>query len=138
MARTDVAAAIGPFRRRREAAGRLAPGPRLSGSGLVRRLRTRSRMLAALVGTVILGACQHQLAHAPGTPEHAAALVSRGYDCGLRVERGRVVSHYRGAERSRFVAANQALAVRSYNAPRGCAPPERASVAQDLARLARR
>ncbi len=85
-----------------------------------------------------LSACQQHNAYTPGTPEYAAAVVSRGFDCGLRVERGRVVAVYRGDERRRFVATNQQLAVRSYNLPRACTEAERASVADALRRLARR
>jgi hypothetical protein len=56
----------------------------------------------------------------------------------LRVERGRVVGAYRGAERQRFVSTNQQMAVRSYNAPLHCTDGERASVADKLRSLARR
>jgi hypothetical protein len=49
-----------------------------------------------------------------------------------------VVAAYRGAERQRFVSANQQMAVRSYNAPRYCTDGERASVADELRSLARR
>jgi hypothetical protein len=38
----------------------------------------------------------------------------------LRVERGRVVAAYRGAERQRFASTNQQIAVRSYNASQHC------------------
>ncbi len=101
------------------------------------RARVARRWLAVLA-PLALAACQHQTSHLPGTPEHSAAIVSRGYDCGLRVERGRVVAAYRGAERQRFVSANQQMAVRSYNAPRHCTEGERASVAGELRSLARR
>jgi hypothetical protein len=101
------------------------------------RERVACRWLAMLA-PLALAACQHQTSHLPGTPEYSAAIVSRGYDCGLRVERGRVVAAYRGAERQRFVSANQQMAVRSYNAPRHCTDGERASVADELRSLARR
>jgi hypothetical protein len=101
------------------------------------RARVARRWLAVLA-PLALAACQHQTSYLPGTPEHSAAIVSRGYDCGLRVERGRVVEAYRGAERQRFVSANQQMAVRSYNAPRHCTDGERALVAGELRSLARR
>lgn len=88
--------------------------------------------------SVTLTACQHQSAYTPGTPEYAASIVSRGYDCGLRVERGRVVAVYQGDERRRLIATNQALAVRSYNLPRACSEAERANVASELRMIARR
>ncbi len=74
----------------------------------------------------------------PGTPEHSAAIISRGYDCGLRVERGRVVAAYAGDERRRLVSAGQDYAVRSYNAPRLCGEAERAEIARALRAIARR
>jgi hypothetical protein len=101
------------------------------------RVRIARRWLAVLAPLALV-ACQHQSSYLPGTPEHGAAIVSRGYDCGLRVERGRVVASYRGAERQRFVSANQQMAVRSYNAPRHCTEGERASVAGELRSLVRR
>jgi hypothetical protein len=101
------------------------------------RVRVACRWLAMLA-PLALTACQHQTSHLPGTPEYSAAIVSRGYDCGLRVERGRVVAAYRGAERQRFVSANQQMAVRSYNAPLHCTDGERAFVADKLRSLARR
>ncbi|MCU0885938.1 MAG: hypothetical protein MUC44_13530 [Beijerinckiaceae bacterium] len=68
------------------------------------RVRIARRWLAVLAPLALV-ACQHQSSYLPGTPEHGAAIVSRGYDCGLRVERGRVVASYRGAERQRRAAA---------------------------------
>ncbi len=91
-----------------------------------------------LSAPLLLTGCQQHTAYTPGTPEHAASIVSRGYDCGLRVERGRVVAVYRGDERQRFVATNQQLAVRSYNVPKSCSAAERASVADALRQIARR
>ena len=74
----------------------------------------------------------------PGTPEFAAAQVSRAYDCGVRVDRGRVMARLPREERQRFTAANASFAVKSYKAPRSCDAYERASVQRDLAALARR
>ncbi|KPF71819.1 hypothetical protein IP69_04865 [Bosea sp. AAP35] len=74
----------------------------------------------------------------PGTPEFVAAQVSRAYDCGLRVDRGRVVSQLSRDERSRFMAANAAFAVKSYKAPRACDGAERVRVQREVAALARR
>jgi hypothetical protein len=91
-----------------------------------------------VLAPLVLTACQQHNAYTPGTPEYAAAIVSRGFDCGLRVERGRVVAVYRGDERQRFVATNQQLAVRSYNLPRACNEAERASVAEALRQIAQR
>jgi hypothetical protein len=96
------------------------------------------RALALIAVAVTLGACQQHTAHLPGTPEYAASIVTRGYDCGLRVERGRVVAVYRGDERRRLIATHQALAVQSYNLPRPCSETERASVAGALKAIARR
>lgn len=75
---------------------------------------------------------------APGTPEHAAYMTSRGYDCGLAVERGRLIAVQRGAERAAYVRAGQAYAVQAYNRPEACGPFERAEVAAELRHLARR
>ncbi|TCR66283.1 hypothetical protein [Bosea sp. BK604] len=74
----------------------------------------------------------------PGTPEYAAAQVSRGYDCGVKVERSRVIARLAPQERRRFVEANASYAVRSYNAPRRCDASERQSVQRELSELARR
>lgn len=74
----------------------------------------------------------------PGTPEFAAAQVSRAYDCGLRVDRDRIVRRLPQDERRRFALANAAFAVKSYKAPRACDAAERASVQRDVAALARR
>jgi hypothetical protein len=91
-----------------------------------------------LLAPLFLAACNQHTAYTRGTPEYAGAIVSRGYDCGLRVERGRVVAVYQGEERRRLIATNQALAVRSYNFPRACSDAERASIASELRAAARR
>jgi hypothetical protein len=93
--------------------------------------------LAALSLTLGLSACT-TAGPPPGTPEFAAAQVSRAYDCGLRVDRGRVVNRMPKDERQRFAMANAAYAVKSYKAPRACDAAERASVQRDVTALARR
>ncbi|MBD3849485.1 hypothetical protein GGC47_001560 [Bosea sp. OAE752] len=74
----------------------------------------------------------------PGTVEYAAATVSRGYDCGLRVDRGRIIARLDRQERAAFVAANAGYAVRSYKAPHACGSAERERVQGELAALSRR
>jgi len=74
----------------------------------------------------------------PGTPEFAAARVSRAYDCGLRVDRARVTAGLGREERQRFAAANAAFAVQSYKAPRSCSAAERWSVQREVGALGRR
>lgn len=93
--------------------------------------------LAALSLTLGLASCT-TAGPLPGTPEFAAAQVSRAYDCGLRVDRERVVRRLPQDERRRFALANAAFAVKSYRAPRACDAAERASVQRDLAALSRR
>ncbi len=68
----------------------------------------------------------------PGTPEFAAARVSRAYDCGVRVDRGRIIARLAPGERRRFVVANASYAVQSYKAPRRCEAAERASLQREL------
>lgn len=68
----------------------------------------------------------------PGTPEFTAAQVSRAYDCGLRVDRGRIIARLPAEQRGRFVAANASYAVKSYNAPRRCDAPERERLQAEL------
>lgn len=89
--------------------------------------------------TLPLAACQ-TMAMRPeaGTPEYAAFMTSRGYDCGLRVERGRLISVHRGQERAAYVSAGQRYSVQAYNKPQACGAHERAEVAAELRRLARR
>lgn len=95
------------------------------------------RVLAALVITTALAGCNTVQA-LPGTPEYAAAQVSRGYDCGLRPDRQRIIGRLRPDERRRFQQANALYAVRSYNAPQACGFHERSRVGGELNRLARR
>ncbi len=73
-----------------------------------------------------------------GTPEFAAAQVSRGYDCGLPVQRGQIIAGLERGERARFLAASSGFAVKSYRAPKPCGLMERAVVQQELSGLARR
>ncbi len=88
---------------------------------------------------LVLSACQSSgIAYAPGTPEYAAALVSRGYDCGLRPDRAGVARPLTGEERRRFVRTGQELSVKAYNAPKGCGVVERATVSNELRMLAGR
>lgn len=68
----------------------------------------------------------------PGTPEFAAARVSRAYDCGLGVDRGRIIAGFHKEERARFIAANASYAVKSYKAPRRCEAGERAELQREL------
>lgn len=93
--------------------------------------------LFALSLTLGLSACT-TAGPLPGTPEFAAAQVSRAYDCGLRVDHGRIASRLPPDERRRFTLANAAFAVKSYKAPRACDAAERASVQRDLSALAKR
>jgi hypothetical protein len=90
-----------------------------------------SAVMLGLAGCVTAGPI-------PGTPEYAAAQVSRGYDCGVRVDRSRVISRLAPQERRRFVEANASFAVKSYNAPRRCDALERQTVQRELRELAAR
>jgi phage-related minor tail protein len=74
----------------------------------------------------------------PGTVDYAAATVSRAYDCGLRVDRGRIIARLDGRDRLRFVAANAGYAVKSYKAPHRCEAAERERVGGEIAALSRR
>jgi hypothetical protein len=105
---------------------------------LFRKVRGNICAAFTLFAPLALAACQQHNAYPAGTPEYAASVVSRGYDCNLRVERGRVVAVYSGDERQRFVATNQQLAVRSYNLPRPCSQAERTSISAELRSIARR
>ncbi|MCV9935450.1 hypothetical protein OIU35_03665 [Boseaceae bacterium BT-24-1] len=86
---------------------------------------------ASLAGCVAAGPM-------PGTPEFTAAQVSRAYDCGLRVDRSRIIGRLPADQRGRFVAANASYAVKSYNAPRRCEASERERLQQELRLGARR
>ena len=80
---------------------------------------------ASLAGCVAAGPV-------PGTPEFTAAQVSRAYDCGLRVDRSRIIARLPAEQRGRFVTANASYAVKSYNAPHRCEAPERERLQQEL------
>jgi hypothetical protein len=75
---------------------------------------------------------------APGTPEYAASRVSRGFDCGVRVDRARVAARLDRKERARFTAASSGFAVKAYKAPKPCDASERADLQRELGHLARR
>jgi len=75
---------------------------------------------------------------APGTVEYAAATVSRAYDCGLRVDRGRIIAKLSRQERQRFVETNAQYAVASYRAPHACDTAERERVQGEVVALVRR
>jgi hypothetical protein len=92
------------------------------------------RVFAALAVSTALAGC-NTVAAIPGTPEYAAAQVSRGYDCGLRPDRQRIASRLRPEERRRFQQANALYAVRSYNAPQACGNYERNRVSSELSGL---
>lgn len=87
-----------------------------------------------------LGGCQSAAFQRPevGTPEYAAFLTSRGYDCGLPVPRGTLMARQAGEARGRYISAGQGFAVRAYRKPEVCGLSERAEVAAELRRLARR
>ena len=96
-----------------------------------------TRGLAACAVALTLAGC-NGINAVPGTPEYAAAQVSRGYDCGLRPDRQRIISRLPPEERRRFQQANALYAVRSYNAPQACGLYERSRVSSELNGLARR
>lgn len=73
----------------------------------------------------------------PGTVEYAAATVSRGYDCGLHVDRGRIIARLGKQERASFLAVNASYAVKSYKAPHACGSLERERAQGELAALSR-
>ncbi|QEL26304.1 hypothetical protein FQV39_29640 [Bosea sp. F3-2] len=92
-----------------------------------------------LAGALLLGlgACT-TVGPVPGTVEYAAATVSRAYDCGLRVDRSRIIARLDRQERQRFIEANAGYAVKSYKAPRRCEASERERVQGEIGALARR
>ncbi|HEV7327756.1 MAG TPA: hypothetical protein VGN91_22035 [Bosea sp. (in: a-proteobacteria)] len=92
--------------------------------------------LAALVAASLAGCIA--AGPMPGTPEFTAVQVSRAYDCGLRVDRGRIIARLPAEQRGRFVTANASYAVKSYNAPRRCEAQERERLQQELRLGARR
>jgi hypothetical protein len=100
------------------------------------------RLLAPLAAVSVAGlvaGCNSVGAAPPpaGTPEYSAFLTSRAYDCGLRVERGRIIARHRAEERARYISAGQGYAVRAYRKPEACGLFEREQVAAELRALSR-
>lgn len=85
-----------------------------------------------------LAGCTTVAGPLPGTVEYAAATVSRAYDCGLRVDRSRIIARLDRQDRQRFVEANAGYAVKSYKAPHRCDASERERVQGEIGTLARR
>lgn len=98
---------------------------------------TFPRHALAALSVLGLAACT-TVGPSPGTPEYAAAQVSRGYDCGVRVDRARVMARLDREDRPRFLAAGSAFAVKAYKAPRPCDASERSIVQRELGALSRR
>ncbi len=95
-----------------------------------------ARFLACGLALPVLVGCT-TAGPVPGTPEFTAARVSRGYDCGVWVDRRQVIARLAPADRGRFIAANASFAVKSYKAPRRCDASERDAVQRELASLGR-
>jgi len=96
-----------------------------------------SQPAAAVALFATLGACT-VAGPLPGTVEYAAATVSRAYDCGLPVDRNRIIARLDRQDRQRFVAANAGYAVKSYKAPHRCEASERERIKGEIGALARR
>lgn len=96
-----------------------------------------SKPAAAVALFAALGACT-VTGPLPGTVEYAAATVSRAYDCGLPVDRNRIIARLDRQDRQRFVAANAGYAVKSYKAPHRCGASERERIKGEIGALARR
>ncbi|WP_199089150.1 hypothetical protein [Bosea sp. ASV33] len=96
-----------------------------------------SQPAAAVALFAALGACT-VAGPLPGTVEYAAATVSRAYDCGLPVDRNRIIARLDRQDRQRFVAANAGYAVKSYKAPHRCEASERERIKGEIGALARR
>jgi hypothetical protein len=96
-----------------------------------------SKPVAAVALFAALGACT-VAGPLPGTVEYAAATVSRAYDCGLPVDRNRIIARLDRQDRQRFVAANAGYAVKSYKAPHRCEASERERIKSEIGALARR
>ncbi|WP_306222671.1 hypothetical protein [Bosea beijingensis] len=73
----------------------------------------------------------------PGTVEYAAATVSRAYDCGVPVDRSRIIARLDRQDRQRFVAASAGYAVKSYKAPHRCEASEREWIKGEIGALVR-
>jgi hypothetical protein len=96
-----------------------------------------SKPAAAVALFAAFGACT-VAGPLPGTVEYAAATVSRAYDCGLPVDRNRIIARLDRQDRQRFVAANAGYAVKSYKAPHRCETSERERIKSEIGALARR
>ena len=94
--------------------------------------------LAALAACSLAGCVGVGAGPVPGTPEFTASRVSRAYDCGVGVDRGRIIAGLPREDRDRFIAANASYAVKSYKAPRRCEASERAELQRELQARARR
>lgn len=97
---------------------------------------SKTLCLAALTALGLSGCIA--LGPLPGTPEYSASRVSRGYDCGVRSDRARILARLDREERARFLAAGSGFAVKAYKAPQSCDAHERAEIQRELAQLARR
>lgn len=95
------------------------------------------KLAAATALCAVLAACT-AVGPMPGTVEYAAATVSRAYDCGLQVDRSRIIAQLDRQDRQRFVAANAGYAVKSYKAPHRCEAGERERIKGEIGALARR
>lgn len=95
------------------------------------------KLAAATALCAALGACT-VAGPMPGTVEYAAATVSRAYDCGVPVDRSRIIARLDRQDRQRFVTANAGYAVKSYKAPHRCEASERERIKGEIGALARR
>lgn len=95
------------------------------------------KLAAAAASFAAVGACT-VAGPVPGTVEYAAATVSRAYDCGLSVDRSRIIARLDRQDRPRFIAANAGYAVKSYKAPHRCEAGERERIKGEIGALARR
>ncbi len=96
-----------------------------------------AKPLAAVLAAAVLAGCTTVASPRPGTVDYAAATVSRAYDCGLAVDRGRIIARLDRQDRQRFVAANAGYAVKSYKAPHRCEASERERIKGEIGALAR-
>ena len=104
----------------------------------MRNFRLARLALLLVAVTAPMAACTSTMSRPEsGTPQYAAFMTSRGYDCGLAVQRGRLIAVQRGADRAAYVSAGQRYAVQAYNKPESCSAYEKAEVAAELRRLAR-
>ncbi|RYE35060.1 MAG: hypothetical protein EOP23_02575 [Hyphomicrobiales bacterium] len=97
-----------------------------------------AKTLGAVLAAAALAGCTTVASPRPGTVEYAAATVSRAFDCGLPVDRSRIIARFDRQDRPRFIAANAGYAVKSYKAPHRCEASERERVKGEIGALARR